>query len=234
MSSAIRTVVAVLLVFAGARPLWGVNITSFSPTFGSVGDQVTITGSGFPTTPPPQNLVVRFNGIRDTTAQSTAADGSTIKAQVPAGATSGPISVQVNGGTVAMSAQDFTVIGPGPYVTSFSPPVGSANTLVTIQGVHFTTATNAYFAGVAGTSFFVQSENQLQVRAPSGVVSGAISVKSPQGTFVSSNFYVAPTLTGFSPGTGRANTNVTLTGMNLLGATDVLFNGASGILGPAT
>jgi len=146
--------------------------------------------------------------------------------------------VQVNGGTPASSAQDFTVIGPGPYVTNFSPNVGSASTIVTIQGVHFATptnqVTNVYFAGVAGTSLNVQSVNQLQVRAPSGVVSGPISVKSPQGTFISSNFYVAPTLTGFSPGTGRASTNVTLTGMNLLGATDVLFNGVSGIPGPAT
>ena len=231
MSSAIRTVVAVLLVFVGAQPLWGVNITSFSPTFGSVSNQVTIYGSGFY----PGTLGVWFNGTK-ASAQATAADGTIIMARVPSGAPlgPGPISVQVNGGTVAMSAQDFTVIGPGPYVTSFSPPVGSANTLVTIQGVHFTTATNAYFAGVAGTSFFVQSENQLQVRAPSGVVSGAISVKSPQGTFISTNFYVAPSLTGFSPGIGRANTNVALTGINLLGATDVLFNGASGILGPAT
>ena len=235
MSSAFRTVVAVFLVFVGARPLWGVSVTSFSPTLGSAGDQVTIYGSGFPTSNP-QNLVVKFNNVQDTTAQSTAADGTIIMARVPAGAPlgSGPISVQVNGGTAAMSAQDFTVIGPGPYVTNFSPYVGSASTLVTIQGVHFTTATNAYFAGVVGTSFFVQSENQLQVRAPSGVVSGPISVKSAQGTFVSSNFYVAPTLTGFSPATGRANTNVTLTGMNLLGATDVLFNGVSGIVGPAT
>src|SRR5258708_23638504 len=150
MSSAFRTVVAVWLVFLGARPLLGVNVTSFSPTLGSAGDQVTITGSGFPTSNP-QNLVVRFNGIQDTNARSTAADGTIIMARVPSGAPlgPGPISVQVNGGPVAMSAQDFTVIGPGPYVTSFSPPVGSANTLVTIPGVHFTTATNAYFAGVA-------------------------------------------------------------------------------------
>src|SRR6266853_3687428 len=155
MSSAFRTVVAVWLVFVGARPLWAVNVSSFSPTLGSAGDQVTIYGSGFPTTPPPQNLVVRFNGIQDTTAQSTAADGTIIMAHVPAGAPlgPGPISVQVNGGTPASSAQDFTVIGPGPYVTNFTPTVGSASTIVTIQGVHFATptnqVTNVYFAGVA-------------------------------------------------------------------------------------
>ena len=231
MRSVFRSLVAVLL-FTEAVPLLGVNITSFSPTLGSVSNQVTIYGSGFY----PGTLVVRFNGVQDPTAQATAADGTIIQAKVPSGAPlgPGPISVQVNGGGVAMSGDDFTVIGPGPYITNFSPNVGSANTLVIIQGVHFTTATNASFAGIAGTSFFVQSENSIQVRAPSGVVSGPISVKSPQGTFVSSNFYVAPALTSFSPTTGRGGTNVTLNGNNLLGATDVLFNGVSGTLGPAT
>src|SRR5438552_6675322 len=206
MSWNFRAFITALLLCAGVHPLWAVSVTSFSPPLGGVGDQVTINGSGFY----PGTLVVRFNGTQDPTAQATADNGTVIQARVPTGATPGPISVSVNGGAPASSAQDFTVIGPGPYITNFSPYVGSATTPVLIDGVHFTTATNAYFAGKAGVNFFVQSEYRIQVNAPNGVTSGPISVRSPQGTFTSSNFLVPPVITAFSAATGRAGTNVLL------------------------
>jgi len=220
--------VLLLVLFSSTRALLA-NVSSFSPVFGSPGDQVTILGSGFY----PGTLVVRFNGVQDFTAQANAADGTSILARVPAGATNGPISVSVNGGAPASSVQDFTVIGPGPYVTGFTPDVGSAGLKVTISGVHFTSVTNVFFGGLAGT-ILEHSETQIGVNAPTGVTNGPISVKSPQGVFVSSNFYVAPVLTGFSPTTGRANTNVALTGNNFLGATNVTINGVAVIMGPAT
>src|SRR5690349_17144351 len=113
---------ATVLFFFAFCPLLPGAVTSFYPPLGATGDQVTISGSGFY----PGTLVVRFNGTQDPSAQATAADGSTIMAKVPTNAISGPISVSVNGGPPASSAQDFTVIGPGPYVTNFSPYVGSA------------------------------------------------------------------------------------------------------------
>src|SRR6185295_16778420 len=133
--------------------------------------------------------------VQDPTAAATLADGTQIAARVPAGATTGPISVSVNGGPPASSAQDFIVIGPGPYITSFSPSAGSAGTTVIVDGVHLNTATNAYFNGVKGLNFFVQTVNRLQVDAPPGVVTGPISLRSQFGTHVSSNFYVTPLLT---------------------------------------
>src|SRR5258708_6960983 len=95
------------------------SVDSFSPVAGSPGDPnfVFSYGTGFAN----NNLVVTFNTTRDFSASATAADGTVIQASVPAGATTDPITVQVNGGMVASSLQDFVVIGPGPYVSGFSP-----------------------------------------------------------------------------------------------------------------
>jgi len=231
MNSYRRVVIGVFLLFLTCLSGFGVSVDSFSPTIGGINDQVTITGSGFY----PGTLALRFNGVLDPTAQATAQNGTIIVARVPSGASNGPISVSINGGPPAFSTEDFTVIGPGPYITNFTPNTGSAlTTQVTIEGLHFSTATNAYFGGIPGNSFAVLTPYIIKVTAPAGVTNGPISVRSPQGTFVSSNFYVNPVLTGFSPATGRANTNVTLTGMNFLGATNAYINSMPLILGPAT
>lgn len=75
-------------------------ITSFSPTSGAVGSEVTITGSRFTGA-----TAVTFNG----TAASFVVDSSTqIRATVPMGATTGPIRVTTSQGS-AQSAANFNV-----------------------------------------------------------------------------------------------------------------------------
>lgn len=76
------------------------GITSFLPTSGPVGTQVTITGSGFIGT-----TSVTFNGAKATFTVNSA---TKITATVPSGATTGKIKVRTPGGT-ATSATDFTV-----------------------------------------------------------------------------------------------------------------------------
>src|SRR6266404_1425304 len=217
---------SILFLLSALHPAFGVSISSFDPPLGSAGEQVTITGSGFSN----DNLVVKFNGVRDTNAFASLADGTVILATVPAGAPLGsnPISVQINTES-ASSLQDFTVIGPGPYITNFNPVVGGAGAHVTIRGVHFMSANvaSAYFNGRPGTSFFLQSESSITVDAPAGVSTGPISVRSASGTNTTiTNFFAPPIITGFSPGSGRTGTNVLVTGTNFLGAIAVRFGGA--------
>jgi hypothetical protein len=76
------------------------TITSFAPTIGGVGASVVISGTRFGGT-----SAVLFNGVP---AMFTEDSGTQITATVPAGATTGPISVRATAGT-ATSATDFTV-----------------------------------------------------------------------------------------------------------------------------
>ena len=76
------------------------KITGFSPTQGTVGTQVIITGSGFTGA-----TAVKFNG---TPATFTVKSDTQINATVPAGATTGPIAVKGPGGR-GTSATSFTV-----------------------------------------------------------------------------------------------------------------------------
>ena len=80
-----------------------VTVAGFAPTAGPVGTSVAISGTGFAATAA-QN-VVSFNGMAATV---NAASPTTLTAVVPAGATTGRITVTVAGNTV-VSAQDFIV-----------------------------------------------------------------------------------------------------------------------------
>ncbi|MBK5278023.1 MAG: CHRD domain-containing protein [Bacteroidia bacterium] len=75
------------------------TITSFTPTDGVVAGTVTITGTNFSITP--ANNIVKFNGIE---AVVTASTETSITTSVPAGATSGTISVTVGDQTVTSTA----------------------------------------------------------------------------------------------------------------------------------
>jgi hypothetical protein len=78
----------------------GATITSFTPTSGPVGTNVTITGTNLTGV-----TAVKFNGVTATFTTSTA---TSVTATVPAGATTGKITVTTPGGT-ATSTTDFTV-----------------------------------------------------------------------------------------------------------------------------
>ena len=101
------------------------TITGFTPVSGPVGTTVTITGTNFSTTP--ASNIVQFNGVAAVVSASTA---TSITVVVPAGATTGKISVTVDGMT-ATSTNDFTVT-----TTVNQPPVISSTTAsVPVNGI---------------------------------------------------------------------------------------------------
>jgi hypothetical protein len=219
-----RQIAVAVLVWAAcmSNALAQASITDFEPAFGSPGELVRINGTGFNL----GTLTVRFNGVRSLNAAATTP--TMIYAEVPSGASSGPISVQIGSGVPVYSLRDFIVIGPGPYISGFTPPSGASGTRVYIDGAHFTTATNAYFDGKRGNNFFVQGDGRIQVDAPANVTTGKISVRSPLGNSTSeANFFVPPVITSFSPPRGRTGTNVLIRGTNFIGATAVTFGGSN-------
>ncbi|HEY3414615.1 MAG TPA: LamG-like jellyroll fold domain-containing protein [Armatimonadota bacterium] len=90
-------------------------ITSFTPTSGPVGTAVTITGQNF------GSLIafVNFNGVQ---ALVTQLSDPQITCTVPAGATTGKITVTASGGSTT-SANDFIVSGPATGSTTYATSV---------------------------------------------------------------------------------------------------------------
>ena len=96
-----------LLMSAGCPPV----IKSFSPEFGPVGTEVTIKGKYFGDTP--ADNTVQFRGVTSTDVR-VPEPKKTIIAKVPAGATTGLISVETDKGR-RLSKDNFTVEGPAKW-----------------------------------------------------------------------------------------------------------------------
>ena len=97
------------------------TITGFTPTSGTVGTVVTITGTNFGTIAQ-GGTIVKFNG---TTAVATAVTATSLTTTVPLGSTTGPISVQTSGGT-ATSTTSFTVTLSVDFTISGAPATSTA------------------------------------------------------------------------------------------------------------
>jgi YD repeat-containing protein len=131
------------------------TITNFTPTVGTVGAAVTITGTNFDATA--TNQIVRFNGAITNVTSSTS---TTINTTVPTGTGSGHISVQTSRGSVTSTADFF--IPSAPFVAADVQSTGR----MTIGGSSFTaniTTANkialVVFDGTAGQWINVQMSN---------------------------------------------------------------------------
>jgi hypothetical protein len=90
------------------------SISSFSPSTGAPGDVITLTGNFDPI---PANNTVTFNGVPATV---TASSYTSLTTTVPAGATTGPITISY-GGFSGSSSSNFSVTGSTPQtITGFS------------------------------------------------------------------------------------------------------------------
>jgi hypothetical protein len=130
--------------------------TGLNPATGLAGATVTITGTGFD--PNPSSNDVTFNG---TAAQVGSSTASSIQTTVPAGASSGPISVATSSGSTT-SSLTFSVTGssgnPVPTISSLFPNVakaGAASQLLTVNGMGFVLSSTVTFNGVAHAATFV-------------------------------------------------------------------------------
>jgi hypothetical protein len=154
------------------------TITGFTPASGSVGTSVTISGANLKGA-----TSVTFNG----TSASFKFSGMKIIATVPAGATSGPITVTTPGG-LATSGTSFAVIA-APAIANFTPANGPVGTQVTISGTNFTTATSVMF-GSKTAVFTVVDAQTITAIVPKGAKSGPISVTTPGGKATSGSSFI--------------------------------------------
>lgn len=173
-------------------------VSAFAPSNGPVGTPVTITGNNFLGT-----TSVKFNG---TVAPGFIIDSNTqLRANVPAGATTGPISV-TNGDGSAESSNVFMVTAT-PSISSFSPIRALAGAQIAIKGNRFSGATAVSFNGMPAAFNFV-ADTLIQATVPVGTTTGKISITNSAGTGTSdSSFIVQHTLTVANTGSGSVNVN---------------------------
>ena len=92
------------------------TITSFTPTAGSVGSTVTITGTNFNTTA--ANNIVYFGGMKAATPSAGSATSLTVT--VPAGTNYGPVSVTNTASNLSAYSNTFFSATKSPAKTSLS------------------------------------------------------------------------------------------------------------------
>jgi photosystem II stability/assembly factor-like uncharacterized protein len=213
------------------------TISSFSPISGPIGTSVTITGTNFSGIP--ANNMVKFNGIA---ASVTASTSTTITAVLPTGASSGTISVTLDGNT-ATSANFFGVdvkacgvsfLDPGgvgtytnnqTYAQTFSPVNPTEKVTVSFasfnleDGYDFLKVYNGsstaspLLVALTGTNL----PNNITSSASGGELtflftSDELDVGSGWAATISCG--VAPTISSFAPVSGAIGTPITITGTN--------------------
>ncbi len=226
-------VLALLLFCIGWTSGMAQPFASFSPTSGNTGTQVTLSDSRFVL----GNVSgVAFNGI---TAAFFVQSSGTILTQVPAGATTGLISVSSPSGPI-LSAAPFVISLPTPVIMTFAPTTGASGTPVNISGQNFSNVVSVTFNGVADPSFVVNGATSIVATVPQGATTGPIVVTTSIGADTSTLPFVivalpVPEIISFSPGSGIAGqTTVSIQGRNFLNPqpiTGLTFNGVSVTVG---
>ena len=173
-------------------PAPALALLSVVPARAAVGAEVTLQGGCFSDVA--AENTVTFHGVPATV---TRADGRRLVARVPAGATTGLVTVTV-GGTTATSPQSFVVTGPdesAPTVTAVTPPVVTPGGTVTVTGTGFAaqTADNAVTLNRTRAFPSTVAAGSLTVEVPAGVASGRIGVRTAHGSGESAaDVFVAP------------------------------------------
>jgi large repetitive protein len=199
---------------------WAPVIKDFYPRVGQPGQtQVTIEGVNF------VGLVgVGFNG-RSITTQPVPPSPGRLLVTVPAGATTGPISVTNTAG-VGLSTADF-VIPIGPMIESFEPTAGRPGDQVRIWGYNLS-GTLRFNETVAHYIPSTQAPESILAWVPSGATTGPLSLTNAQGGFATDSVFSvvgdAPHVSGVEPDHAPRGTQVTILGRNFVNPVAVRFN----------
>lgn len=211
----------------------GIGIYLVNPVTGPVTQLCRLQGYGFD--PVPSNNVVKFNGVTATVSSATA---YTLTVIVPAGATTGTVTVTNANGT-ANSPASFTVVGPAT-ITSFNPTALTQGTTIpaTIQGTNLANATAVTFTqpGLVATIATGVTSTALPVTlsvastVPPGTYT--FSVTTPEGTTASGA--VAVTVAQRVPSFALTPALVGVAMPNPPVSTPALLSGSSTTYAPST
>jgi uncharacterized repeat protein (TIGR03803 family) len=202
----------------GAGVFYSLNISaaqfaSLQNLSGKVGSTISILGQGFTGT-----TAVSFGGVDAT--KFTVVSDTYVTANVPTGAKTGTVTVVRPSGSLN-SIQSFKVT---PTISSISPTSGPIGTVVTVTGTGLTQTTKVTIGGVKATTFTVKTDSSVSVTIPTACKTGKITVTTNGGSATSStSFNVTPTITRFTPTSGKVGTSVVIVGTGLTQTSKVTF-----------
>jgi uncharacterized repeat protein (TIGR03803 family) len=154
---------------------------TFIRGLGKVANTAVVLGQGLRGT-----TSVSFNG---TAAKFVVGADTYLTATVPAGATTGSVTVTTPSGTLTSNVP-FRIT---PQLLSFSPPSGPVGAVVTITGVSLTQTVGVGFGDEVPANFTVNSDLQVTATVPSGAKTGKVGVQTQGGTAISTAvFTVTP------------------------------------------
>jgi hypothetical protein len=148
-----------------------VALTSFSPSAGLVGANVTLNGTGFT-----RVTSVTFAGSTSEAAM-TARGATSMTVTVPTGATTGPITLNLSPTERVNSSSNFTVVPRISVNAAASYTVAAAGAPVTVTGTGLDQVSGVTVAGTTA-SVTSRTATQLVFSAPAGVACGAITLLS--------------------------------------------------------
>jgi hypothetical protein len=195
------------------------NISSISPLGGTKNTNLTITGINLMNT--------SFVKIQGYSVPFTINSSLLLNASVNASSGNASIVVIDNLGNNASYSDNF--IYQNPTLSSFLPLTGTNNTSLTLSGENLSN-TSAVLFGSTSVPINSVTGTSVNVSVPDSSGNINIVVRDNLGNNVStsSNFtYQNPEVLGISPLTGTKNTNLTITGLNLMNTSFVKIQGYS-------
>lgn len=191
-------------------------ITGINPSYGVRGETVTISGANF------TNLTsssVEFGNFF--AAYQTPTSTTELTATIPAGATTGYVTVGNSSGTGTSPALFYLQ----PWITTNSAG-GVVNSLLMIAGRNLTNASSVTVNGINYS--FTNSPTMIGAIIPTNATTGFIKIITPGGIFISASvFPILPNIYSFSPNIGPAGTVVTINGTSMFDVTGVEFGGVA-------
>lgn len=159
---------AILTSTAENFEAYPLELKTFQPSIGHPGSVINLIGEEFK-----ENATVKINEIE---MDATFINSGQITAIVPGQATSGSITITIDGITTTSTAE-FVVI-KSPVIHAITPMQGSVGTKVTISGSNFLSrqgSTQVYFNGKY-VDLIESTDDRLVIEVPDGATTGKIIV----------------------------------------------------------
>lgn len=208
------------------------SLTSFSPTSGTFGNVITISGSNCQG----HSYSIKLGNV-SVSAQSVTS--SSISFVIPSNVTDAtfPVSVLVDNSVLVELPGEFTITPP--VIFAISPTTGIAGTLVTLTGSGYNTpdyykTNNTVMFGSVKASLYEVTSGSIKAYVPAGLNVGErynVTVSTGVHTVTAPSQFTmgSPSITDFTPKTASNSSYVTVTGTNFSNiAGEVLFGSAKG------